>query len=701
MKNNWLVIFLFFSFAVSAQKTLSLSDAVMQQYRNSYPEHVVGFSWIPNSESYTYLRNYTELVKSNVKNTSVENVISIGKVNEKAGVNFGYFSNFSWLNDNEFTVDDGKNFVLYNIKDNSAKSWMVKGDHALFNWKNNAIAYTVDNNVYIQYNGNDWAVTNHASKEIVSGQTIARNEFGTNTGLFWSKNGNYLAFYEKDESAIHNYPLLNIDTIPGELMSIKYPMAGQASEQPAVGIYNLTSKKLVYIHPRGEKDAYLTNIAFTPDERYLAVAELNREQNHMWLNLYDTETGTFIRTLFEEKNDAWVEPENPPYFLNDKNDFVWMSERNGFQNLYYYNIEGKLVRQLTNNKFPIKKVEGISSKGKLIYFYATGPESINTLCYSVDLNGKQKLVSGKEGTYTMNVSDNGKFLFVQYSSITTPNIATIVDGNGKEVKKILTGEDKLKEYKIGKTVVEKIPVNGLEEYARIIYPSDFDSTKKYPVLVYVYGGPHAQLITNSWFAGSSLWMNWMAEQGYIIFTVDGRGSENRGFAFESVIHRHLGKNEMEDQIAALNWLKQKSYIDVNRIAVHGWSFGGFMTTNLMLSYPDVFKVGVAGGPVTKWNLYEVMYGERYMDKPDENPEGYKETDLPSKVNNLKGKLLLIHGSIDDVVVMQHNLLLVQSFVSAGKQIDFFVYPMHKHNVLGKDRVHLMTKVLNYILDNNH
>jgi dipeptidyl-peptidase-4 len=314
------------------------------------------------------------------------------------------------------------------------------------------------------------------------------------------------------------------------------------------------------------------------------------------------------------------------------------------------------------------------------------------------LKGKQTLLTTTEGTHDVIFSTN--YFFDQYSSITTPNVAAIYDLAGKEKQRLLTGINKLADYKLGKTIVQTIPVNGIEEYARIIYPSDFDSTKKYPVLVYVYGGPHAQLITNSWYAGANLWMNWMAEQGYIIFTVDSRGSANRGFEFESVIHRELGTTEMKDQIAALEWLKKKSYIDGNRIAVHGWSFGGFMTTNLMLTYPNEFKVGVAGGPVTNWALYEVMYGERYMDRPEQNKEGYEKTDLSKKVNTLKGKLLLIHGTVDDVVVMQHNLRLVKAFVEAGKQMDFFPYPMHLHNVMGKDRVHLMTKVLNYILENN-
>ena len=700
MRIRWTIAFLLLSFVSFSQKTLTLSDAVLQQYRNFYPEHVAGFSWIPGTTEYTYLDQYTKLVKGTVGKEEATTILEIQQLNEKAGVSMSYFAGFSWLSKTEFTVTDGQNFVLYNVQDNTAKSWLVEGENALMNWNKKAVAYTKENNVHLKFNGQDIGVTNHTSKEVVSGQAIARSEFGISGGLFWSESGNFLAFYEKDESEVHNYPLLDITKTPGELNPIKYPMAGQKSEKPAVGIFDLSTKKLVYIHPKGDKDDYLTNVAFSKDEKYLAIAELNRDQNHLWLNLYDVKTGAFVRTLFEEQHEKWVEPEFPPYFLNEANDFAWISERNGFQNLYLYDINGKLKKQLTNNSFPLKSIVNTSPKGDMIYFTATGPKAINTLVYKVDLKGKQTLLTAQEGTHDVIISGDGNYFFDQYSSVTIPNIAAVFDKNGKEIKRLVTGTNKLSDYKIGKTVVQTIPVNGIEEYARIIYPSDFDSTKKYPVLVYVYGGPHAQMITNSWYAGSSLWMNWMAEQGYIIFTVDNRGSANRGFAFENIIHRELGKYEMEDQTAALEWLKQKPYIDGNRIAVHGWSFGGFMTTNLLLTYPDLFKVGVAGGPVTDWNLYEVMYGERYMDRPDENPEGYKNTMLSNKVKNIKGKLLLIHGTADDVVVMQHNLSLVKAFVEAGKQVDFFPYPMHPHNVRGKDRVHLMEKVLNYILEYN-
>jgi dipeptidyl-peptidase-4 len=697
MKIKFLVAFILFSFISFSQKELTLSDAVLQQYRGFYPEHIVGFAWIPTTSEYSYLEKYTTLVKGTVGKKETTVLLTIKQLNEKAGVEFNYFSGFEWLSKDEFAVNDGESFVLYNLVTNTAKSWQIKGENALMNWKNKAIAYTVENNVYLDNKGKKIAVTNHKSKEIIAGQTIARNEFNTNNGLFWSENGNFLAFYEKDESEIHNYPLLNIDSIPGELKSIKYPMAGQKSEKSAVGIYDITTQNLVYIRPQGSEDDYLTNISFSKDEKYLVIAALNRDQNHLKVNLYDVKTGTFIRTLFEEQNSKWVEPEFPTYFLN-ATDFIWVSERDGFMNLYLYDINGKLKSQLTKNQFPVKEIIGTSPKNDAIYFSATGSKAINTLVYKVDLKGKQTLLTTTEGTHDVIFSTN--YFFDQYSSITTPNVAAIYDLAGKEKQRLLTGINKLADYKLGKTIVQTIPVNGIEEYARIIYPSDFDSTKKYPVLVYVYGGPHAQLITNSWYAGANLWMNWMAEQGYIIFTVDSRGSANRGFEFESVIHRELGTTEMKDQIAALEWLKKKSYIDGNRIAVHGWSFGGFMTTNLMLTYPNEFKVGVAGGPVTNWALYEVMYGERYMDRPEQNKEGYEKTDLSKKVNTLKGKLLLIHGTVDDVVVMQHNLRLVKAFVEAGKQMDFFPYPMHLHNVMGKDRVHLMTKVLNYILENN-
>ncbi|RZL33838.1 MAG: S9 family peptidase, partial [Pedobacter sp.] len=420
---------------------------------------------------------------------------------------------------------------------------------------------------------------------------------------------------------------LDINETPGKLINIKYPMIGQKSEKPRVGIYNLATKQTVFVTPKGAADAYLTNLSWTPDEKYVLIAEVNREQNDMSLHLYDAKNGAFVRTLLNEKNEKWVEPEHPAFFPNkNSNNFVWFSEKSGFQNLYYYSIEGKLIKQLTNNKFVVQSILGANAKGTEIYFTATGPNAMNKLAYKVDLKGKQTLLTKTEGTHTVVVNHDGSYFFDEYTNHTTQSKSLLVDSKLKSTV-LVESANKYKDHILGTSEIKTIKsADGTTDLVtRLIKPSNFDATKKYPVMVYVYGGPHAQLITNSYLDGANLWMYWMAEQGYLVFTVDNRGSENRGFAFESIIHRQLGINEMEDQIKGVEYLKSLPYVDGNRLAVHGWSYGGFMTTSLMLRKPGTFTTGVAGGPVTDWKYYEAMYGERYMDTPAENKKGFDES----------------------------------------------------------------------------
>ena len=699
---------LFVNVAVLAQqKELTLKDAVLNQYRAYYPDRVNGFQWIPNTDCYVFAsRNYQTLYKSSVGGKKDTQWYTIQQVNEALGSQLSSFFGLEWKNENEFFISDGLNWYVFDTA--SGKGKMLHGldesaEHTEFHQSTQNIAFTKGNNVYINTgDGLKLIVTDNADKNIVSGQSIARNEFGISKGMFWSPNGQHLAFYEKDESEVHDYPLLDINQTPGELVSIKYPMAGQKSEKPRVGIFHLATKQTVFISPRGASDDYLTNLAFTPDNNFVVIAEVNRAQDHMWLNVYEVKSGKFVRTLLEETNDRWVEPEHPAFFPNEKsNNFIWISEKDGFNNLYYYDFTGKLIRQLTTNKFVTKNILEAKNTGKLIYFSATGPNPLNTLVYSVDLNGVQKQVTKEEGTHEVSISTDGRFIYDGFSSRTMPFKAEILTANGKKGKFLISSSDKLSDLKIGTAEISTLTAkDGSILYTRLIKPSNFDPKKKYPVLVYVYGGPHAQLITNSWLDGANLWMYWMAEQGYLVYTLDGRGSAERGFEFESQIHRRLGTVEMEDQLTGVDYLKSLPYVDANRLAVHGWSFGGFMTTSLMLRHPDVFQVGVAGGPVTDWKYYEIMYGERYMDRPEENPKGYEESCLLTHAGNLKGDLLLIHGTVDDVVVLQHNYALVKKFVELGIQMDFFPYPMHKHNVSGKDRVHLMENILTYVLENN-
>lgn len=708
--NKNLIAFVSFFFIVAAfgqTKKMTLEESVMQQYRAFRPDQILGFQWIPGTTKYVYFEELgKKLMVAAPNNTKGKELVSLADVNATLVTQFKSFWGIEWKDSSTFILSDGINYYQYNYVSKRgsliAKTPETATNQTL-NSSKNIVAFTEANNLYYIDNTNSKvAITADTNANIVSGQTYARSEFGISGGIFWSPKSTYLAFYQKDETDVADYPLLDITETPGKLMNIKYPMIGQKSEKPKVGIYNLANKKTIFITPNGKSDSYLTNLSWTPDEQFILIAEVNREQNDMSLNLYNAATGTYIQTLVNERNDRWVEPEHPAFFPSgSSNNFVWMSEKDGFQNLYYYSIDGKLIRQLTINKFVTKSILGSNDKGTEIYFEATGPDATNTLAYKVDTRGKQTLLTKTNGTHTVLPSYDGKYFFDEYSNATTPSKSMLLNASLTETV-LVESTNKYKDYTMGTAEINLIKSadDTTQLVTRLIKPSNFDPKKKYPVLVYVYGGPHAQMITNSYLSGANLWMYWMAEQGYLVFTLDNRGSENRGFDFESIIHGRLGVHEMDDQMKGVEYLKSLPYVDGNRLAVHGWSYGGFMTTSLMLRKPGTFTTGVAGGPVTDWKYYEAMYGERYMDTPAENQKGFDEANTLNYVKNLEGKLLLIHGTVDDVVVMQHNFALVKKFIEAEKQVDFFPYPMHKHNVGGKDRVHLMRKVLQYVIDNN-
>ena len=708
--NKKTILIVSFLLAITTQaqlKKITLEESVLQQGRKFGADRLTGFQWIPNTNKYVYYTDaWTKMVTATTVDAKTSELTTLADINAALGTKLKNFFGVQWIDTNTILVTENGKSYSYNLSTKSGKSIAESpenGENQTFDNAYKNLAFTEGNNLFFVNDKKEKiTVTNNSDKNIVSGQSISRNEFGISGGIFWSPKSSFLAFYQKDETDVADYPLLDINETPGKLVNIKYPMIGQKSEKPRVGIYNIASGKTVFITPKNNVEDYVTNLAFTPDEKFVLIAELNRGQNDMNLNLYDTATGNFVKTLFNEKNSKWVEPEHAAFFPNSKsNNFVWISEKDGFNNLYYYSIDGKLIKQLTDNKFPTREIIGANPAGTEIYFKATGEKGINMLAYKVDLKGKQTLITKDEGVHNVVISADGNWFFDEYSNHSTPSKSLLYDKNLK-AKTLLESKNRYEGYEIGTAEIKTIKAaDGTTDlYTRLIKPSNFDATKKYPVLVYVYGGPHAQMITNSYLDGANLWMYWMAEQGYLVFTVDNRGSDNRGFAFESVIHGKLGNNEIDDQMKGVEYLKSLPYVDENRLAVHGWSYGGFMTTSLMTRKPDAFKVGVAGGPVIDWKWYEVMYGESYMDTPAENQKGFDEANVTNYAKDLKGKLLLIHGTNDDVVVEQHNLALVKKFVEVGKQVDYFPYPMHKHNVTGRDRVHLIQKVLNYVIENN-
>ena len=548
---------------------------------------------------------------------------------------------------------------------------------------------------------------------IVLGESVHRNEFGINGGLFWSPKNSKLAFYRMDQSMVVDYPLVNTKAREAEPMPIKYPMAGMQSHWVTVGVWDCAAQKLVYLNTCRdttihEREMYLTNIAWSPDEKYVFIAKINREQNHMWLEQYDATTGDFMKVLFEETNPRYVEPCEPMMFTPKGDQFLWFSMRDGYKHLYLYNLDGTLVKQVTNGEYEVEGFIQFDKKGENIFVYANKNNLDGRDAYRVNLkNGTMKCLTNynsAEGTHTVVINDEGTRMVDYFSAVDNPGEVNYVININKPANhrdyNIYRAENPLKDYAMPGVELGTIKAadGKTDLYYRLITPPNMEKGKKYPTLVYVYGGPHSQLVTDSWLGGGNLYFMFLAQQGYVVFTVDNRGTDNRGFEFESCTHRHLGEIEMADQMEGVKFLQSLPYVDKDRMGVEGWSFGGFMTITMKLAHPEVFKVGCAGGPVIDWKWYEIMYGERYMDTPQENPEGYEATSLLGKAKNLEGRLLVIQGAEDNTVVPQHSTEFIERCINNFKQVDYFVYPHHEHNVLGRERLHLYQKMFQYYED---
>lgn len=563
------------------------------------------------------------------------------------------------------------------------------------------IAYTIENNLFLA-NGNEQTQLTQNPDGVVSGQTVHRNEFGIDKGIFWSDDETKIAYYRMDQRMVSDYPLVDISQRIASLKYEKYPMAGMKSHEVTIDVYDLNSKQTIVLETGEPAEQYLTTVTWSPDSKTIYTSLLNRDQNHLKLNAYDAATGKKTATLFEEKDEKYVEPQHPLYFINQHpSQFVWMSERDGFNHLYLYDTEGNLITQLTSGDWEVSNMLGFDPKGETVFFQATKESPLEQNTYALKLKNRQiTRLSPENGIHRSMISHSGKYVIDSYTNATTSRVIGVYDAKGKNLKNLLTAENPLKDYSFGKTEIVKLRASDSTLlYGRIILPPGFDATKKYPVIIYVYGGPHAQMITNSMFYGSGFYLQYLSQKGYIVWTLDNRGSDKRGKKFEQAIHRQVGKTELEDQMTGVDYLLSLPYVDGSRIGVDGWSYGGFMAVNMKLSHPEIFKVATAGGPVIDWRYYEVMYGERYMDHPDDNPEGYNQSNLLNKVPQLDGKLMIIHGDMDPVVVWQNSLSFIKKCVDEGKLVDYFVYPGHEHNVRGKDRAHLIRKITSYFDEN--
>lgn len=687
-------------------KTPTLEDLIPGGETYRYAENLYGLQWWgdecikPGIDTLFVINPKTGKEKTITTREIVNKVL---EENQSGKLQHFHSVSFPWSDKEQMLIKLPGKYIVYDFKNNQIVSTTALKKEAAnqdYCTTTGNVAYTVGNNLYINEN----AITDE-SEGVVCGQSVHRNEFGISKGTFWSPKGNLLAFYRMDESMVTQYPLVDITQRIAEVNNIRYPMAGMTSHLVTIGIHNPSNGKTLYLKAGDPTDRYFTNISWAPDEKSFYLIELNRDQNHAKLCQYNAETGELMATLFEETHPKYVEPQQPIVFLPwDATKFIYQSQRDGFNHLYLYDTTGKLIRQLTEGKWLVSDILGFNEKKKEVLFSANDATGRNN--FSVNIRTGERslpfsMYTTTEGVHNAIASNSGRYVIDNYSTPTLPRKIDIIDTQTGKSVNLLTAANPFLGFKM--PVIETGTIKAADGvtdiYYRLIKPADMDPNKKYPAIVYVYGGPHAQMVTGGWQNGARGWDIYMANKGYIMFTIDNRGSSNRGLEFENVTFRHLGIEEGKDQVKGVEYLQSLPYVDGNRIGVHGWSFGGHMTTALLLRYPEIFKVGVAGGPVIDWAYYEIMYGERYMDTPQSNPEGYEQCNLKNLAGNLKGHLLIIHDDHDDTCVPQHTLSFMKACIDARTYPDLFIYPGHKHNVMGRDRIHLHEKITRYFEDN--
>ncbi|WP_179316107.1 S9 family peptidase [Winogradskyella undariae] len=569
------------------------------------------------------------------------------------------------------------------------------------------VAYGFNNDLFVKdlKSGAIEVITTDGEKnKIINGITdwVYEEEFAFVRAFDWNADSNQIAFIRFDESDVPEFSMdfYGSDLYPTQHV-FKYPKAGEANSKVSLHLYDLNSKNVKELKvDKVYKDFYIPRLEWTNEANILSVQFMNRHQNELDLWMIDTHTMT-SKNILAEKDKAYIDVTFNLTFLKD-NSFIWTSELDGFNHIYHYAKDGKLINQVTKGDWEITDYYGFNEKANTIYFQSTENGSINRDVYSIKLNGKsKKRLTEKTGTNSASFSADFTYFINTFSSATTPYAYTLHQSkSGKLIKNIKDNKsltEQLDGYVMSEKEFSTISINGNDLNMWTIKPKDFDATKEYPLFMYQYSGPGSQQVANHWNGSNDYWYQMLAQEGYIIVCIDGRGTGFKGADFKKVTQNELGKYEVEDQIAAAKQLGQLDYIDASRIGIWGWSYGGFMSSNALFKGNDVFKMAIAVAPVTSWRFYDSIYTERYMTTPQENPSGYDENSPINHVDQLKGDFLLIHGSGDDNVHVQNTMRMVEALVQADKQFEWMIYPDKNHGIYGGNtRLHLYKKMTNFI-----
>jgi dipeptidyl-peptidase-4 len=712
-------ICLFFTTILSAQtKKITLEEIWNGTFRT---ERLDALHSMANGQQYSVL-NFNREERS----TSIDiyDYKTLEKV--KTLVNSADLESVNYFTDYTFSADESQvilatdeesvfrhsvlgHYYVYNVKDKTLSLISEeKIQEPTFSPNGKKVAFAKENNLFVKdlISGETFQFTFDGVKnKIINGITdwVYEEEFAFVRAFDWNADGTQIAYIRFDETKVPEFSMDIYGTSLYQTQEVfKYPKAGEANSDVSLHIYNLETAKTTDVSFSQDFE-YIARMEWTKDADVLSAQILNRHQNDLELIAYNSATNK-TSVLLKEVDKAYVDVTDNLTFLED-NSFIWTSEKDGYNHIYHYSKEGKLINQITKGNWEITNYYGFNEKTKTIFYQSIENGSINRDVYSVKLNGRnKKRLTEDEGTNGASFSADFSYFINTFSNASTPPRYTLNSASsGKVIKLIKNNDDlakQLSEYKISKKEFSTIAINGNELNMWMVKPLDFDESKEYPLLMFQYSGPGSQQVANSWISSNDYWYQLLAQKGYIVACVDGRGTGFKGAAFKKVTQNELGKYEVEDQIAVGKKLGALPYIDSDRIGIWGWSFGGFMSSNCLFKGSDVFKTAIAVAPVSSWRFYDSIYTERYMTTPQENASGYDENSPINHVDKLKGDFLLIHGSGDDNVHVQNTMRLVEALVQANKQFDWGIYPDKNHGIYGGNtRLHLYTKMTNFLDEN--
>lgn len=599
---------------------------------------------------------------------------------------------------------------VYDLKNKKLTRVSDKGDQsfASFSPDGTKIAFVRNNNIFIkdlQTLAEKQITTDGKYNEIINGRTdwVYEEEFAFAPAFFWSPDSKKIAFYRFDESDVPEFSMTIYDGLYPFEYKYKYPKAGEKNSLVSIHIYMLDNGSTSMVDLGTEKDQYIPRIQWTTKADQLCVLRLNRLQNKLDYLIAGLDGKS--RAILSEQDKSYIDIENSQLtFLKNGKQFIDVSERDGYNHIYLYDINGRVLKQLTQGKYDVTGIYGVDEAKGLVYYQAAERSPLQRDVYSVSLKGAKKLLSRQAGTNVATFSKDFSYFILNHSTVNTPANITLNDSNGKQIRVLEDNQaltKRLDEYILGQSEFFSFKTSeGIQLNGSMIRPANFDATKKYPVLMYVYGGPGSQTVADTWGGARGKWSNYLAQQGYIVVSVDGRGTGFRGAAFKKSIYKQLGKLEVADQIEAAKWLGRQPYVDASRIGIWGWSFGGYMSSLCITRGAEVFKMAIAVAPVTTWRYYDSIYTERYLQTPQLNPQGYDENSPINYAANLRGKFLLVHGTGDDNVHFQNAVMFSEALIQAEKQFEQAYYPNKNHGIYGGNTTsQLYTRLTDFILKN--